>query len=70
MAKRGIWNDQTYRGRWKGNTEQRIPNDKFRERAEEMGLGGHEVQCEKCGKIYRGTKMEVFIWTCDCEEDI
>jgi len=66
MAKKGIKNDQVYRGRWKGKTDTHVPNALFRQRAEEMGLGGHEVRCEKCGKVYRGTKVECAIWVCDC----
>jgi ribosomal protein L37AE/L43A len=58
--------NRVYEGRFKGSTSTHMPNNKFREEAERMGLGGHVVACETCGRLYKGTRMECKIWTCTC----
>lgn len=71
MAKKGIKNDQVYRGRFKGSTRTHVPNNKFREEAERIGLGGYSVECSECGEIFKGTKIETELWeiTHECRKE-
>lgn len=45
--KRGIWNDQVSRGRNKGSTETRMPNNKTREVYDSMKWNSPQL-CEVC----------------------
>lgn len=46
---KGIRNDQTYRGRFKGSTETHIPNEATRDRHDEMKWDSPQF-CEVCFK--------------------
>lgn len=57
MAKRGIKNEQVYRGRWKGQTDTHVPNKKTRKNHEEIEWNSPQL-CEEC-----------FCKPCECKNE-
>jgi hypothetical protein len=67
MTKKGIYNEQTFRGRWKGNTDTRVYNKHWEEGATRCKLGGHSVYCTQCETQIYGTRIEceIHLEICD-----
>ena len=62
--------NRVYGGRFKGNTDTHLPNDKFRSEYGSMKWNSsYSYKCPECDTVYYGTKMEVKIYTCPCQKE-
>ena len=67
--KSGRKHARVYHGRLKGNTENHIPNDEFREKYGEMKWQStEEYKCPTCKHISHVHRLSLKIFTCPCGE--
>lgn len=57
MVKRGIYNENTFRGRFKGNTDGRVTNPTIQKNWDEVAWGSDNYWwCKECGRYVDSSK--------------